>query len=121
MIAVAIAAILLTLALPSWQDQVRRSRRSDAMDALATLQQAQERWRGNQPSYAGTLASLGVAAASAGGYYTLAIVSADGDGYELSATAVSGSSQAGDTGCATLTLSAQGGALTTAPAACWRK
>lgn len=121
LVVMAITAILLAVAVPSWQSQVRASRRADAIDALANLQQAQERWRGNNPAYADSVGDLGLSATTTGGHYTLAISDAEAAGYTVTATAVSGSSQADDGDCATLTLVVAGGAATPSPTACWRR
>jgi len=51
MIVVGIVAILATLALPSFRDSVRKSRRSDAMNAILNIHLAQERWRANHSTY----------------------------------------------------------------------
>ncbi len=45
MIVVAIIGILATIAYPSYQDQVRKSRRASAMIAVEEVAQAQERNR----------------------------------------------------------------------------
>jgi type IV pilus assembly protein PilE len=47
----AIVAILVALALPSFTDVVRKARRSDAMNAILTVHLAQERWRANHFKY----------------------------------------------------------------------
>ena len=54
-IAIVVVAILTAIALPTFLDQIRKSRRSEAFTALAAAQQAQERWRGNNAAYAGSL------------------------------------------------------------------
>jgi type IV pilus assembly protein PilE len=120
LIALAVAAILLGIAIPSFQQQLRSSRRTDAIDAIATVQQAQERWRGNNPAYADSLDELDVAATSAGGHYTLEVSDADANGYTLTATAVAGGSQDDDGVCTTLTLTVGGAGSTPSPATCWR-
>ena len=80
MIVVAIVALLATVAYPSYMDQIRKGRRSDAIQGLAQVQQAQERWRAINPSYAPNAqlntawpGGLGIATRTAGGYYDLAI------------------------------------------------
>ena len=121
MIGVAIVGILAAVAVPGFQSQLRQSRRVDAMNALATAQQAQERWRGINLSYAGTMTTLGLGDSTVDGLYTLAVSGASATGYTLTATAVSGKSQAADTGCTNLTVTVVRGDATTAPATCWRK
>ena len=46
-IALVVVGVLASIALPSFMDAIRKSRRSDAFAALSAVQQAQERWRGN--------------------------------------------------------------------------
>jgi type IV pilus assembly protein PilE len=121
MVGVAVVGILLAVAVPGFQSQMQKSRRVDAMNALATAQQAQERWRGNNISYAASLATLGLGAATADGYYTLAVSGASATGYTLTATAVAGKSQARDTACSALKLTVVRGDATTGPAGCWSK
>ena len=112
MIAVAIVAILAAVALPSFMDSIRKSRRTDAFNAIANVQQLQERWRSNRSAYAASLTNAGDHATTPGlgmssartakGYYDLALSSVNGSGYIVTATAVSDTSQAGDTRCIVL-------------------
>ena len=134
-IAVAIVTILATAAYPNLMNQVRKSRRSDAIQALAALQQAQERWRTQHPTYAGNgvIATawpngLGLSVRTAGGYYDIAIATdpaPTGLSYAATATGVTGTSQASDaagtTSCATLTVAVTNGNAIYAPAACWSR
>lgn len=122
MIAVAVVGLLLALAYPSFLDQMRKSRRADAFNALQTVQQAQERWRANRPAFAGSAqltaapnasypaeAGLGLSSTSASGYYDIAIATASATGYEITATARSGTSQAADRACSRLAVRMLGG------------
>lgn len=107
MMVVAVIGILAALALPSFLDSIRKARRSDAFTALTGVQQAQERWRSNRGAYTTELTAaasaatpgLGLAEASAKGLYTLSIDAADATGYTVTATAASGTTQAGDGQC----------------------
>jgi len=141
MIAVAVVAILAALALPSFMDSIRKGRRAEAVAGLAQVQQAQERWRANRSTYAGSLTAatgdtppgLGmVSATTASGLYTLAVDAADATGYTLSASAVSGTSQANDTHCSTMRVRLAGGTVSyggpaatdpsmTDPHRCWSR
>lgn len=132
MVVVAIVGILASVAYPSYMNQVRKSRRSDAIVAMSSVQQAQERWRANNATYASnalmtTAAPSGLGLSSTtttGGYYTLAISSGEtATGYTLTARAVSGKSQASDTNCTTLTVTVTNGNAThpTGEATCWSK
>lgn len=116
MIVVAVVGILAALALPSYFDSVRKGRRSEAVAALAQVQQAQERWRANKAAYTTALSTaapngLGLAATTSGGLYALNVEAADATGYTASATAVSGTSQANDTNCTKMRVRLAGGNL----------
>ena len=112
MIAVAVVGLLLAVALPSFLDSIRKGRRSEAFSALANLQQAQERHRGNNATYASTLAALNVTTSTTapGGYYTLSIATSTTTGYELMADSAS-SSQRNDGACAKLGVQVNGGTI----------
>jgi type IV pilus assembly protein PilE len=125
-IAVVIIAILSAIAIPSFIDSVRKSRRSDAFVALSAVQQAQERWRSNNASYA-PLANtatggappngLGLPATSPSEYYAVSLTGVDNVGYTAVATAASDKSQAGDAGCQVMMVRLAGGNLLYAGAA----
>jgi type IV pilus assembly protein PilE len=114
MIAVVVVAILAGLAYPSFMGSIRKSRRAEAFASLATLQQAQERWRGNLT--ASPPAGLGLSASSSGGLYTISVADVDTNQYQAIATAASGKSQAADGNCAKLGVRMQAGQLTYAGA-----
>ena len=129
MVTVVIVAILAAIALPSYQEQIRRTHRADARQELMRLATAQERFYTNCNRYASTLsgaqascAGLGAAAAtitSENGYYSLSLAG-DGSTYTLTATAQKG--QEKDTKCGNLSLTDAGvkGATGTLGAAeCW--
>jgi type IV pilus assembly protein PilE len=106
MIVVALIGILAAIALPSFLDSIRKSRRSDAFAALSAVQQAQERWRGNKNTYADNDLltvdwpdGLGLRATSSKDYYAISIDAVSATGYTAIATASSGTSQAGDGEC----------------------
>lgn len=137
MIVVVIVGILASVAYPSFMNQIRTSRRSDAVVALSSIQQSQERWRANNTSYVTTTSLLTTAAPtglgfrstglSEGGYYSLALSSNTASGcttatcYIIDATAVTGKSQSNDTGCTVLTITVTNGSGDKSPAACWKK
>jgi len=125
MIALAVVAILATVALPSYQSSVRKSRRADVVDATTAVFQAQERYRANNPLYAATFAELNAAslATSKGGYYTLALSAVTATGYTLTASAVAGKGQDKDTGCTALTAAVTNGSVTypDAQLKCWSR
>ncbi len=115
-IVVAVLGILAAVALPSFLDSIRKGRRSEAMGALAQVQQAQERWRANHSAYADNdkLSTahpdgLGVAATTGSGYYGIALSGVSAAGYTATATAKSGTSQYADSSCRELMLRQAGG------------
>ena len=84
--AMAIAAVLSSIAVPSFEAQLRKARRADLLAAVVQIQGAQERLRSRGTRY-GDLPEIGATTASPGGYYTLQMSSFSADGYELRATA----------------------------------
>lgn len=118
LIAVSIAGILLAVAFPSFMDSIRKGRRSEAFSALAALQQAQERYRGNKALYA-TLPELNAITpvttpTAPGGYYALTVAAPTATGYELTADSTSSganSSQRNDGACARLGVQVNGGTI----------
>lgn len=105
MIAVAIVAIIAAVALPAYQDSVRKGRRADAMAGIAAIQQSQERWRGNNPAYSTSLTELGVVAPA---LYSLAVSAPNSDGTGLArgyiVTATGQGGQASDGECARMSV-----------------
>jgi type IV pilus assembly protein PilE len=126
MVVVAIVAILAAIALPSYQQSVRKSRRADAMLALQQIQIEQEKLRAQCTGYAGTLTGTRACGTlgypkntSPDDYYTLALSGESATGFTATATAVSGKSQNNDAGCTVMTLAVSGLAMTKTPATCW--
>jgi type IV pilus assembly protein PilE len=115
MIVVAIIAILAGIGYPSYQAQMRETRRSDAFTGLARIADLQERFYLQNKTYSTNMAELG-GATSVQGYYTLSVPAADNNTYTLQAVATGTGPQAADTGCTTLTLNQAG---TKTPANCW--
>ncbi len=109
MIGVAVVGVLSSVALPTFESQLQRSRRSDVLVATMQVQSAQERFRSNATSY-GSLAEIGVAAVSAAGHYGLQVSGVSADGYELLATATG--AQARDAACRHMRLTSSGMNLT---------
>jgi type IV pilus assembly protein PilE len=107
-VAMAIVALLAALALPSFVDSLHAGRRAEAIALLAQLEQGEARWRAEHPAYTTSLSDAGLGdGRSPSGDYTLAIVSADQNGFAATATAQA--AQAGDTACHVFTVSASAG------------
>jgi type IV pilus assembly protein PilE len=111
LIAMVIAGTLAFIAVPSFMDSIRKGRRSEGIAALAQLQQAQERFRANSPSYASDLSTLpgGPAATTTNGYYAITLTNVGPSKYTAIATAGSGTSQAKDASCRTLVVTVDQG------------
>jgi type IV pilus assembly protein PilE len=123
MVVVAVIAVLAAIALPSYLDSVRKSRRADAITELNKVAQAQERWRANNPNFniadvssaatglrlvSGTTVATNYTLAS--GYYSISIGTA-ASSTDYTTTATAAGSQVGDTNCAVLRLIMTGGNL----------
>ena len=114
MIALAILAILVTIAYPSYLDQVRKSRRSDGQQALLDLANRMEKYFTEYNTYATATVATGNAtdvlssSDSSGGYYTLSITAQTATSYTIQAAPKAGGPQVGDTKCANLTLTSTG-------------
>jgi type IV pilus assembly protein PilE len=149
MIVVAIIGILSAIAYPSYQNYIRKSRRADAHALLQAAQLAQEKYRINHTSYypggaasgtgttvtefSGVCIVSGTTCLSPDRHYSLTsttTVAGQGTSYTLTATAVSGSTQANDTGCKKIAVVQSAGTIvyggddtngTTPSNTCWNK
>lgn len=124
MIVVVIVAILASIAYPSYVQQVRKGKRSDAKIGLQQLAQRQESYYTRNYSYASTLAQLGYAASggkldSPEREYELSLsgvtpggcggTAADAcSGFTVKAEPRTGGSQTGDAECSQFTLDHMG-------------
>lgn len=126
LITVAIGAILLAVALPSYQGYVRKGNRADGRALLQAANLAQEKYRLGHTSYSTATGVLvppcppSGSCVSGQSHYTLAISGASATGYTLTANA-SSASQRADTGCTAIVLTVAGTTLSQTPAACWSK
>jgi type IV pilus assembly protein PilE len=119
MIVVVIATILVSIAVPSYMQQIRQSRRTEAKTALLDAAGREERYFStNGSSYTNVATQLGYAAfplTVGSGYYTLngcspacAPSAVAAPSYTMTATPVAGLSQAGDTQCASFSVDSTG-------------
>jgi len=122
MVVVTIAAILIGVAVPAYQSQVRHSRRTDAKTALLDLAGREEKFLTLNNGYTTTAAQVGYAAlpvAVGSGYYTVyvcvgtppttptisslnsctSVTGTTGTSFVVSAIPVAGTSQANDSSC----------------------
>lgn len=143
MVVVVIATILVALALPSYLNQLRQARRTEAKTSLLDLAGREERYFSTSAggaSYSATAADLGYAGAFpqvvGSGYYTVSVCvagtgaapcppsAAPGPMYTITATPVAGTSQASDAQCVSFSVDSVGqqyvgAASTQTPAYCW--
>ncbi len=114
MITVAIIAVLASIALPSYQEHVLKTRRTDAHDALINAAQRLERQYTSTNTYIGSAIAKDVEFASPGGFYGVKATVLTAGTYTLSAIAKS--PQDKDTACSTMTMTHTGAQT---PTTCW--
>jgi type IV pilus assembly protein PilE len=135
MITVVVLSIIVGIAVPSYMQQIRKSRRTDARNALLDLAGREERWLSVSNSYSQTPTDVGYSGANfpinlPDGYYTVGVVTPDvanqptvANSFIITATAIG--QQASDADCATFTVNQQGVQTATNSAAapntttCW--
>ncbi len=112
MIAMAVIAILSSIALPAYQDQIRTSKRTEAQNLLLEAASKQQRFFSDNMSFGMDMGDLGYGAANnnaeatESAAYTVSVNPAvDGSSYTLLATPTA--SQAND-GCGNLGISNTG-------------
>ena len=137
MITVVIASILMSIAFPLYQHQIRESRRTDARSALLDLASREERYYAMNSVYTSTASNLGYTGWGSGnpigsGYYYLVqpVVGAATSGatatFTLVADPVSGKGQDLDSDCNSFTVTQAGQETSTnsanadSSAICWK-
>ena len=110
MVTVAIIGIIASIAIPSFQAQIKHARRGDGMSQLLQLQMQQESYRLENDSYA-TSAQLSL---PMNDYYTFTSSVVSATTYTLRATAKA--SQTEDSPCTILALDQS---MNKSPQACW--
>jgi type IV pilus assembly protein PilE len=117
MVTVVIASILLSIAIPAYTGQVRKSRRTDARTALLDLASREERYFSTANSYTAVPANLGYSGTFpinvGNNYYALQAPVLSGPTvspptFSLQALPVAGSGQDKDTQCASFTVTSTG-------------
>lgn len=120
LITIVVLGILAAVVYPNLSSYVKKGRRSEAYNALNAVQQAQERHRANNSTFATSLTDATTASppglgfgstSTASGLYTLSLDSVSATGYAVIATAVSGRSQADDSNCQQLRVRSASGSL----------
>lgn len=120
MIVVAIIGVLAAITYPAYLDYVQKSRRSDAQAALLETSQALERCYSMYNRFNDANCPVTLPQASPEGYYTVT-GTVNNNNYSLQAAPASGSPQAGDDDCKTLTINQRNEKSATgdSPGECW--
>jgi len=104
MISVAVIGILAAVAYPSYQDQVRKSRRAEAQSTLMNIGTRQQQSLLDTRSYAGTTAALNVTVPpQVTAFYAISVTAPASTPPSFTATATPQGDQAKDK-CGTLSL-----------------
>jgi len=135
MITIVIGSILLAVAIPGYQGQMRKSRRTEARIAVLDLASREERFLSTANNYSQTTTDLGYTGTFpvtvGSGYYTLTVTSPDpafvgagGTGPSYIVTATATGLQLKDTACRTFTVTHLGQQTATdsggtATTTCW--
>lgn len=121
MVVLAIVGVVASMALPSYQAQIAKSRRADAIAALTRVQAAQEQFRTHHGSYALAMSALqGVAPVSPNGQYDIALDAAHAGGFI--ARALPREAGLRDSGCSELSLTVADGIAAFGPSTrCWNR
>ena len=134
MVVIVILIILMTVALPAYQDSMMKSRRADGRAAITNIVLAQEKLRGNCVFYAQTIAGADACGGTAGattviggansqdGFYALSIRAGSASGNSYIVEADPQGAQADDTDCDPIvyTVNAANPDGLRTPADCWR-
>lgn len=129
MIVVAIIALLATIALPSYQDYVRKGRRADAQSFLLEVAARQQHWLVDRRAYSGFVekavadGGLGMTAPSnVSTFYDVTMVVDNTAGtpptFTVTATPKSGNDQAKDK-CGALSVNQSGTKTYSGTGTCW--
>jgi prepilin-type N-terminal cleavage/methylation domain len=120
MITVAIVGILAAIALPSYRDHIRTSRRSEAQAYLMNVAARQQQFLIDSRSYAAALATIGIAIpTNVNAAYDVTLVTAAGPPptFVLTATPKPGTDQVEEK-CGVLAIDQTGG-KTASLTSCW--
>jgi type IV pilus assembly protein PilE len=120
MITLVVATILVTVAVPAYMSEMRKSRRTEARSAILDIAGREERFLSVSGSYSNVPTDVGYAGTTWGageavgsGYYTVAVTTTVATattppGYVVTANVVATGPQAGDTACQTFTVNQLG-------------
>jgi type IV pilus assembly protein PilE len=112
---VVVIAVLAAVAVPMWRVHLLRVRRSDAINALIAVQNAEDQYFGRNAHYASGNqlnapgpGGLGLESRSAHGYYDIEVRSSDGLAFLATARANQPGGQSDDSRCAEFSIDHNG-------------
>ena len=115
-----IVGIIAAVAIPSYQDSVRKGRRATAQACLTEVSRFMERFYATQLTYAGAAIPNLQCITELNGFYAFSFpAAATQAAYTVQAAPVAGSAQVGDK-CGTMTLNQAGAKTPGNPPDCWR-
>lgn len=124
LVTMAIVGILASIAIPSYNNYVIKSRRAEGRSFIIEIMQRQEKFYTENSTYTTTLTQVGYPAATAmsedGHYRVTAAAALDGIGNNVILTAQPIGSQASDTECGSFIMNSNGSKTTSTSAlTCW--
>jgi type IV pilus assembly protein PilE len=128
MMVLTVIGIIVAIALPTFNQQIRKSRRSEVISLLQSMTLEQEKYRSSHSSYA-TLAQLQATMSTTATHYDISVTlnATPAIGYTVTATAKAGDSQNSDrnTGggggvCTPLNITSLNGTQTKDPSGCFQ-
>lgn len=108
MVVVAIIGIIAALGYPSYQDNIRKTNRSDAITTLMDYAQRLERCYTTYGQYTNASCLAAGTTTSPKGYYRLVITKPTATTFSITATPVAGTPQIKDLKCTSFTLDNKG-------------
>ena len=128
LIAITILGILAAIVIPSYNAQMRTTRRGDGVAAMMQIAQNLERCRSDTQAYNNAVCTAPYVnpVNSDRGFYTITVVAGSATTFTLTAVPTAGTPQAGDTHCAQLTYNqagvktAQDNTAADTTADCWK-
>lgn len=114
-VVIAIVGLLAAIALPSYQSQIRKTRRADVKTALTRISTLEEQYYSRKNQYSNSFDDLfgsttygATYTTDNGGYYSITItlntVNTAGDAYTVYGKATAAGNQTKDTNCLTYTV-----------------
>jgi type IV pilus assembly protein PilE len=122
LVTVVVVALLASIAIPSYVTSVRKSRRTEARNALLDLAGREERYMGAYNSYSAAASDLGYSvfpSPTATSYYTISVTQTQPGSatsapyFQAMATPVSGNGQDKDTSCQSFMVDSTGAQTST--------